>query len=68
AIPAAKVRGALLSEPPHAAAAIISALPASTAAAILDTYPSHEREAIIARMQRPVSPLLTDAEKWIGQT
>ena len=61
----ARVRGALLNEPPHAAAAIISALPAATAAAVLDLYPEHERSAIIRRMQRPASPLLADAEKFI---
>jgi hypothetical protein len=64
-LPAANVRGALLDEPPHAAAAIISALPAATAAAVLDMYPEHERAAIVQRMQRPVPPLLTDAERFI---
>lgn len=63
----AKVRGALLNEPPHAAAAIISALPASTAAAVLDMYPPEERAAIVRRMQRPVSPLLPDVESFIAQ-
>lgn len=62
----ASVRGALANEPPHAAAAIISALPAATAAAVLDMYPEHERAAIIRRMQRPVSPLLSDAESFIA--
>jgi len=65
-IPAAKVRGALKDEPPHAAAAIISALPASTAAAVLDMYPPEERSAIVRRMQRPLSPLLTDPESFIA--
>ncbi len=65
-IPAARVRGALANEPPHAAAAIISALPAATAAAVLDMYPEHERAAIIRRMQRPASPLLSDAESFIA--
>jgi hypothetical protein len=65
-IPAASVRGALANEPPHAAAAIISALPAATAAAVLDMYPEHERAAIVRRMQRPVSPLLSDAELLIA--
>jgi flagellar M-ring protein FliF len=64
-MPAANVRGALRDEPPHAAAAIISALPAATAAAVLDMYPAHERAAIIKRMQRPVPPLLADAERLI---
>lgn len=65
-IPPASVRGALANEPPHAAAAIISALPAATAAAVLDMYPEHERAAIIRRMQRPSSPLLSDAESFIA--
>jgi flagellar motor switch protein FliG len=60
------VRGALANEPPHAAAAIISALPAATAAAVLDMYPEHERAAIVRRMQRPASPLLSDAESFIA--
>jgi len=63
----ASVRGALMNEPPHAAAAIISALPAATAAAVLDMYPEHERAAIIRRMQRPASPLLSDAESFIAR-
>lgn len=62
----AKIRGALLEEPAHTAAAIISALPAATAAAVLDMYPEQERSAIIRRMQRPVSPLLEDAERFIA--
>jgi flagellar biosynthesis/type III secretory pathway M-ring protein FliF/YscJ len=61
-----KVRGALANEPPHAAAAIISALPASTAAAVLDMYSPEERSAIVRRMQRPASPLLTDPETFIA--
>jgi flagellar biosynthesis/type III secretory pathway M-ring protein FliF/YscJ len=56
-----QVRGALAHEPPHAAAAIISALPAATAAAVLELYPQHEREAIVRRMQREHSPLIPDA-------
>ncbi len=61
----ARVRGMLADEPPHAAAAIISALPAATATAVLDLYPPHEREAIVRRMQRPHSPLLDDAEELL---
>lgn len=61
----ANVRGALADEPAHAAAAIISALPAATAAAVLDMYPERERAAIIARMQRPAPPLLSDAERFL---
>jgi flagellar motor switch protein FliG len=60
-----RVRSVLAQEPPHAAAAIISALPAATAAAVLDLYPPHEREAIIRRMQRPHSPLLADAQELL---
>jgi flagellar motor switch protein FliG len=56
-----RVRSMLEREPPHAAAAIISALPAATATAVLELYPPHEREAIVSRMQRPHSPLLDDA-------
>jgi flagellar biosynthesis/type III secretory pathway M-ring protein FliF/YscJ len=61
-----RVRSALAHEPPHAAAAIISALPAATAAAVLDLYPPHEREAIVKRMQRPhAPPVLADAEELL---
>jgi len=65
-IGAAGVRNALAGEPPHAAAAVISALPAATAAAVLDMYPEHERAAIVRRMQRNVSPLLADAENLLA--
>ncbi len=58
-----RVRNALEHEPPHAAAAIISALPAATAAAVLELYPIHERDAIVRRMQRPHSPFHPDAEE-----
>jgi flagellar M-ring protein FliF len=61
--PPARVRSMLEQEPPHAAAAIISALPAATATAVLDLYPPHEREAIVTRMQRPHSPLIPDAHE-----
>lgn len=61
----ASVRSALAHEPPHAAAAIISALPAATAAAVLDLYPPHERAAIVQRMQRPHSPLLRDPQELL---
>jgi flagellar M-ring protein FliF len=60
-----RVRSALAQEPPHAAAAIISALPAATAAAVLELYPPHERDAIVRRMQRPHSPLVPDAEEIV---
>lgn len=62
----ARVRGALANEPPHAAAAVISALPAATAAAVLELYPQHEREAIVARMQRAHSPFVPDAAEVLG--
>ncbi|MDP9111044.1 MAG: hypothetical protein M3M96_05390, partial [Candidatus Eremiobacteraeota bacterium] len=62
----ARVHGALRNEPPHAAAAIISALPAATAAAVLELYPAHERTAIIHRMSRPQSPLIPDPEAFVG--
>ena len=63
----AGVRGALANEPPHAAAAIISALPAATAAAVLELYPQHERDAIVRRMQRPHSPLFPDAQEVLSR-
>jgi flagellar motor switch protein FliG len=52
-------------EPPHAVAAIISALPAATATAVLELYPPHEREAIVSRMQRRHSPLLNDTQELL---
>ncbi|HTX59486.1 MAG TPA: flagellar M-ring protein FliF C-terminal domain-containing protein, partial [Verrucomicrobiae bacterium] len=61
----ARVRSALEREPPHAAAIVISALPAATAAAVLDLYPAHEREAIVRRMQRPHSPLFPSPEEIV---
>ncbi len=62
----AQVRGALAHEPPHAAAAIISALPAATAAAVLELYPAHEREAIVRRMQRAHGAIVPDISEVIG--
>jgi flagellar M-ring protein FliF len=59
-MPAAQVRSLLATEPPHAAAAVISALPAATAAAVLEMYPPHEREAIVRRMNRIPPPLIPD--------
>ncbi len=61
----ARVRSLLEQEPPHAAAAIISALPAATATAVLELYPPHEREAIVERMQRRHSPLVDDARELL---
>jgi flagellar biosynthesis/type III secretory pathway M-ring protein FliF/YscJ len=60
--PPARVRGALRDEPPHTAAAIISALPAATATAVLELYPAEERAAIIRRMQRETAPVVPDFE------
>lgn len=65
AFPPARVRTLLESEPPHAAAAIISALPAATATAVLELYPPHEREAIVKRMQRRHALLLDDAQELL---
>jgi flagellar M-ring protein FliF len=66
-VSAGVVRDALAGEPPHAAAAVISALPAATAAAVLAMYPEHERTAIIKRMQRTPSPLVPDIEEIIAR-
>lgn len=62
----AQVRGVLEGEPPHAAAAIISALPTATAAAVLELYPPEERADIVRRLTRPASPLVPDYQTWIG--
>src|SRR6185312_11756333 len=62
----AQVRSALVGEPPHTAAAIISALPTATAAAVLELYPPEERADIIRRLTRPPSPLLPDYQTWLG--
>jgi flagellar biosynthesis/type III secretory pathway M-ring protein FliF/YscJ len=61
-----RVHGALSQEPPHAAAAIISALPTATAAAVLELYPPHERRAIVERMQRERTPFIPTAEEILG--
>ena len=58
----AQVRGVLKNEPPHTAAAIISALPAATATAVLDMYPAEERAAIVRRMSRGAAPVIPDYE------
>ncbi len=63
----ASVRSALSGEPPHAAAAIICALPAATAAAVLELYPPHEREAIVRRMQRAHSSVVPTVEEVLGR-
>ncbi|MGD0472746.1 MAG: flagellar M-ring protein FliF C-terminal domain-containing protein [Candidatus Velthaea sp.] len=64
-IPPTRVRGALAGEPPHIAAAIISALPAATATAVLELYPPDERAAIVRRLARAASPLVPDAEELL---
>jgi len=56
----AQVRGALRDEPPHTAAAIISALPAATATAVLELYAPEERAAIVRRMSRAAAPVVPD--------
>jgi flagellar motor switch protein FliG len=56
------VRGALANEPPHTAAAIISALPAATATAVLEMYSAEERAAIVQRMARAAAPAVPDYE------
>lgn len=64
-MPPAHVRTLLASEPPHAAAAVISALPAATAAAVLELYPPHERDAIVRRMHRTPPPLFPDPSELL---
>ena len=59
------MRGALAGEPPHTAAAVISALPTATAAAVLELYPPEERAAIVRRLSRPASPLLPSYEELL---
>ena len=61
-IPPARVRGALEHEPPHVAAAIISALPTVTATAVLDLYPPDERAAIVRRLARANAALVPAPE------
>lgn len=64
---AARLRAALDVEPPHAAAAVISALPASTAVAVLDLYPAQEREHIVRRMATARSEAIPPLEKILGK-
>ncbi|MEA2688953.1 MAG: hypothetical protein QOD51_1560, partial [Candidatus Eremiobacteraeota bacterium] len=66
-IPPARVRRALEGEPPHVAAAIISALPAVTATAVLDLYAPDERAAIVRRLARANAALLPPAEELIRE-
>jgi len=58
-----RVHGALAGEPPHIAAAIISALPTATAAAVLELYPAEERTAIVRRLARRDVALLPRPEE-----
>ncbi|HUY10936.1 MAG TPA: flagellar M-ring protein FliF C-terminal domain-containing protein [Candidatus Dormibacteraeota bacterium] len=60
----AQLRGALGDEPAHAAAAVISALPAATIAAVLELYPPEERAAILRNMARTRSPLVPNAKEY----
>jgi flagellar motor switch protein FliG len=60
--PPSHVRGALRDEPPHTAAAIISALPAATASAVLEMYSPEERAAIVRRMAREAAPAVPNFE------
>ncbi|MGH7729284.1 MAG: flagellar M-ring protein FliF C-terminal domain-containing protein, partial [Vulcanimicrobiaceae bacterium] len=63
--PPAVVRGALRGEPPHTAAAIISALPTATATAVLELYPPDERAAIVRRMARTTASVVPDCESLL---
>jgi flagellar motor switch protein FliG len=64
-LPPARVRGALAGEPPHVAAAVISALPAATATAVLELYPQEERAQIVRRLTRAASDLVPPAEELL---
>jgi flagellar M-ring protein FliF len=66
ALPPERVRGALEGEPPHVAAALISALPAATAAAVLELYGADERAGIVRRLARAKPSLLPRPEELIG--
>ena len=65
-IPPERVRGALDGEPPHVAAALISGLPAATAAAVLELYAPDERAGIVRRLSRANASLLPRPEELIG--
>lgn len=60
-----RVRGALDGEPPHVAAALISGLPAATAAAVLELYAPDERAGIVRRLPRANATLLPRAEELL---
>ena len=64
-LPPARVRGALAGEPPHVAAAVISALPAATATAVLELYPPEERAQIVRRLARAAADLVPDPEELL---
>jgi Mg/Co/Ni transporter MgtE len=64
-IPPARVRAALDGEPAHVAAAIISGLPTTTAAAVLELYSPDERSAIVRRLGRRNSALVPPPEDLI---
>ncbi len=64
-LPPARVRGALAGEPPHVAAAVISALPAATATAVLELYPPEERAQIVRRLSRAASDLVPHPEELL---
>jgi flagellar M-ring protein FliF len=64
-LPPARVRGALAGEPPHVAAAVISALPAATATAVLELYPPDERAQIVRRLARAAVDLVPHAEELL---
>lgn len=64
-LPPARVRGALAGEPPHVAAAVISALPAATATAVLELYPQEERAQIVRRLTRAAVDLVPPVEELL---
>jgi flagellar M-ring protein FliF len=61
-----RVRAKLDGEPPHVAAAVIAALPAATAAAVLELYEPDERAGIVRRLARANPSLLPRPEELIG--
>jgi flagellar biosynthesis/type III secretory pathway M-ring protein FliF/YscJ len=64
-LPPGRVHGALAGEPPHVAAAVISALPAATATAVLELYPPEERAQIVRRLARAAVDLVPRAEELL---
>jgi flagellar M-ring protein FliF len=51
-----QIFAALRGEPAHTVAAVVSALPTATAAAVLEMYSGDERAAIVQRLQRSLAP------------